>query len=86
MSSRRAPVGSVKVVHRINMFITSSLAFGCRVGCHRRIFDAVQVPHCSNLRPTSPRVFSVDTLHYHSDTLAKHPFPPHQCKRVFLLH
>jgi len=32
--------GSEKVVHRLNMFITSSLAFGCRGGCHRRIFVA----------------------------------------------
>jgi len=32
--------GSEKVVHGINIFIASSLAFGCRVGCHRHIFDA----------------------------------------------
>jgi len=32
--------GSEKVAHRINMFIASRLAFGCQVGCHRRIFDA----------------------------------------------
>ena len=30
--------GSENVVHRINTFIAPSLAFGCHVGCHRRIF------------------------------------------------
>jgi len=29
---------SDNVVHCMNTFITSSLAFGCHVGCHRRIF------------------------------------------------
>jgi len=30
--------GSENVVHRTNTFIASSLAFGCHVGCNRRIF------------------------------------------------
>ena len=30
---------SDNIVRRMNIFITSSLAFGCHVGCHGWIFD-----------------------------------------------
>jgi len=33
-----ATAGSENIVNRTNTFIASSLAFGCHVGCHRRIF------------------------------------------------
>jgi len=60
------------VVHRINKFIASSLAFGCYVGCHRRIFVAgllflstsVDVnPDRPDRHGQTPRLLAVSSSH-----------------------